>query len=63
MWKVMDGEWPGKPTNISDALWTLVTAAWGQDWRQRPSTAHTITLFPASPAAQYVIRLRKLDAD
>ncbi|KAJ7202309.1 kinase-like domain-containing protein [Mycena pura] len=54
--KVMNGERPGKPTNISDALWALVTTAWKQDWRQRPSAADTITLFPVYPDVQCVIR-------
>ncbi|KAJ7242460.1 kinase-like domain-containing protein, partial [Mycena rebaudengoi] len=55
LFKVMDGERPGKPANISNALWALVTAAWGQDWRVRPSAAKIITLFSLSTAVQCVI--------
>ncbi|KAJ7880785.1 kinase-like domain-containing protein [Mycena olivaceomarginata] len=55
--KVMGGGRPGKPVNILDALWALITTAWGQDWRARPSAAEIITSFPVSTPVQCVIRL------
>ncbi|KAF7343093.1 Kinase-like protein [Mycena venus] len=51
MLKVMEGERPGQPAQISDALWTLITTAWGEDWRQRPTAAEIIVLFPVSTPA------------
>ncbi|KAJ7463489.1 kinase-like domain-containing protein, partial [Mycena galericulata] len=37
MFKVIAGERPGRPdTSMSDDLWALVTAAWAQNFRDRP---------------------------
>ncbi|KAJ6504047.1 kinase-like domain-containing protein [Mycena vulgaris] len=41
--KVIDGERPAKPPNMSNSLWTLVNAAWSNDWRSRPKTHEIIS--------------------
>jgi len=38
MYKVMNGEKPGRPpSGFSDALWNLLLAAWDADHRSQPS--------------------------
>ncbi|KAF7368756.1 hypothetical protein MVEN_00200700 [Mycena venus] len=59
MLKVMEGERPGKPAQISDALWIVITAAWGGDWHQRPSAAEIIASFPVSTPAHLQIEQSK----
>ncbi|KAJ6504018.1 kinase-like domain-containing protein [Mycena vulgaris] len=43
MLKVINGERPATPPNMSNSLWTLVNAAWSNDWQSRPKTHEIIT--------------------
>ncbi|KAJ6502738.1 kinase-like domain-containing protein [Mycena vitilis] len=42
MFKVLAGERPERPDSMSDAMWYIITAAWAEDFRQRPNTSHII---------------------
>ncbi|KAJ7362568.1 kinase-like domain-containing protein [Mycena albidolilacea] len=39
MFKVLAGERPERPEEMSDGMWYLVQAAWAEDFRQRPNTS------------------------
>jgi hypothetical protein len=43
MLRVIGGDRPERPSNMSAALWDLVTAGWVPDFRARPSI-HDIAL-------------------
>ncbi|KAJ6460460.1 kinase-like domain-containing protein, partial [Mycena vitilis] len=40
--KVIKGERPERPHTMSEEMWYMVTAAWAQDFRQRPDTNQII---------------------
>ncbi|KAF8130905.1 kinase-like domain-containing protein [Mycena galopus ATCC 62051] len=42
MLKVIAGERPSRPESMSDDLWDLITAAWAQNFRERPGTEKII---------------------
>ncbi|KAJ6486675.1 kinase-like domain-containing protein, partial [Mycena sanguinolenta] len=43
MFRVIGGERPEQPPSISAAVWQVVTSAWGEDFRARP-TIHDIAI-------------------
>ncbi|KAJ7847497.1 kinase-like domain-containing protein [Mycena olivaceomarginata] len=44
MFKVLAGERPERPEEMSDGMWYLVQAAWAEDFRQRPNTSAILWL-------------------
>jgi hypothetical protein len=42
MLKIIAGQRPARPENMSDRIWVVVNAAWAGDFRQRPDTSRII---------------------
>jgi hypothetical protein len=49
MLKVVAGERPARPEAMSDPLWELVTAAWAQNFRDRPDVEKIIESMRTPP--------------
>ncbi|KAJ7732395.1 kinase-like domain-containing protein [Mycena olivaceomarginata] len=43
MFKIIAGQRPARPENMSDRIWVVVNAAWAEDFQQRPDTSRIIS--------------------
>jgi hypothetical protein len=43
MFKIIAGQRPARPENMSDRIWVVVNAAWAADFQQRPDTSRIIS--------------------
>ncbi|KAJ7082143.1 kinase-like domain-containing protein, partial [Mycena epipterygia] len=51
MLRVLQGDRPQRPAQMSQELWRLVTAAWAADFHARPTIYYIVSAFPRSSKA------------